>query len=656
MKINYLVLVSFIVFCSVVKTFAQTVITEGYVNGTWTKEASPYLVVGNIEIKDSTVLKIEAGVRVEFRDSCHLSVKGVLNALGAEGDSILFTNADTSQSWCGIRFIDTVLRHNPSVIKYCIIENTQPIAGLADTISSGLYFKHIAQLDLSHSRISNCHSSNIGGGVCCLNCEMVLHDLLIDHCSAPEGGALTCWDSRIELLNSKITNNSATYGFPAYKGSIVLNRGSSLVQGNIIHNNSFGISGEAHYDSLVIIENDFSYNDRIVIIANGAKILRNTISKNSGAVIMENCSEFKWNEVVNNNSSGLSIWWGFTIVSENMFFGNKGSAIYVVEGGSEIIGNVFAYNEANKGGAVCMTNNIGSISLYGNYFYNNKAVYGGAIYYHPFTGGIPALYRGWSITNNVIVNNSAERGGGVWITASGEDINFSNNTIAFNEAIDGGGLFGSIQDFEFCNNIFYKNHAENNGNNIFATICDTVSFYHNVISSLVDSSVFLPEGTLIKKNEGNLYTDSLFVKPSEGYGYLNHADSADWSLKPSSPAINAGYMAIDTLLPEFDFAGNPRIFDEIVDIGALEYQYYLSISEYQDKNDMMIFPNPVQKSLYLKGIDQAECDIINLAGRRCDRTKITDGQAIDVSGLSNGVYYIIIKSEGKRIVRKFIKI
>ena len=64
----------------------------GQVAGTWTPAGSPYMVVADIEIPYGLTLNIQAGVQVKFTGHFKLIAHGTLTAVGAPGDSILFTH------------------------------------------------------------------------------------------------------------------------------------------------------------------------------------------------------------------------------------------------------------------------------------------------------------------------------------------------------------------------------------------------------------------------------------------------------------------------------------------------------------------------------------------------------------------------------------
>jgi hypothetical protein len=74
--------------------------------------------------------------------------------------------------------------------------------------------------------------------------------------------------------------------------------------------------------------------------------------------------------------------------------------------------------------------------------------------------------------------------------------------------------------------------------------------------------------------EGNINSDPCFFDPSQGAGTDYSGASANWTLRSSSPCINSG---TETYLPETDLAGGPRIYSDLVDIGAYENQSELPL-------------------------------------------------------------------------------
>lgn len=81
---------------------AQTNVSAGVVHGTWKKSGSPYRINGQISVPKDSLLKIEAGVRVEFQGTFMLHVYGAIQALGKAGDSVVFTAANKTTGWQGV--------------------------------------------------------------------------------------------------------------------------------------------------------------------------------------------------------------------------------------------------------------------------------------------------------------------------------------------------------------------------------------------------------------------------------------------------------------------------------------------------------------------------------------------------------------------------
>lgn len=83
-------------------TTAQTVITSGPVEGTWTLSESPYEIQGGIYVANGTTLTIEPGVVVRFNTTERFEIYGCLLAEGTEQNSITFTNYEQFVRWGGI--------------------------------------------------------------------------------------------------------------------------------------------------------------------------------------------------------------------------------------------------------------------------------------------------------------------------------------------------------------------------------------------------------------------------------------------------------------------------------------------------------------------------------------------------------------------------
>ena len=147
-----------------------------------------------------------------------------------------------------------------------------------------------------------------------------------------------------------------------------------------------------------------------------------------------------------------------------------------------------------------------------------------------------------------------------------------------------------------------------------------------------------------------------------------------FALLENSPCINAGTLDMppEIELPEFDLAGNPRIYGETIDMGAYEYQ---GDPQSNDDNEIIIpeitqisnYPNPFNPTTTIK-LDLAESGkielvIYNIKGQKVKTlysglskqgTYDVKWQLRDENGnvVSNGIYLYVLDVNGKKISKK----
>lgn len=196
---------------------------------------------------------------------------------------------------------------------------------------------------------------------------------------------------------------------------------------------------------------------------------------------------------------------GFTIRDGN---GGFGGGVFVINGGSgKFVGNWFInnYAAANGGGFYSYEND--TVHLERNRFVNNSAV---------GQGGAIAILSSTSVCrNNVFWGNTAQNGGAIYLfinrTANITNCTFYGNSAPYGPALDGDG-------HAVLKNCIFWSHA---GNPIRVFGGGTA----NATYSLVENEAAFPwTGT------GCIDGNPAFVLPSNG----------DFTLQPSSPAINAG--------------------------------------------------------------------------------------------------------------------
>ena len=173
---------------------------------------------------------------------------------------------------------------------------------------------------------------------------------------------------------------------------------------------------------------------------------------------------------------------------------------------------------------------------------------GGAIY----LSGSDARIVNTLIANNYVIGDDV-RCGGIFIEGKGKP-QIKNSTIVNNSP---GGLFVASEDgIEVVNTILWGDDSYeilNYGVGTSVSFCDVQGGFSGV---------------------GNIDADPSFFSPSAGVGAQYDGISANWTLRSSSPCINAGRQ---TNLSQTDLAGNPRISSFLLDIGAYENQSELPL-------------------------------------------------------------------------------
>jgi subtilisin family serine protease len=165
---------------------------------------------------------------------------------------------------------------------------------------------------------------------------------------------------------------------------------------------------------------------------------------------------------------------------------------------------------------------------------NGAAARAGGVFFHE-PGGV--------VNNSLIVNNtSAHTGGGM---SSFEDGGIINNcTICDNSATTTGGGIFSDGDTELRNSILYFNSAANGSN--YASSGSGMTYAYTCATPM-------PLGT------GNI---------SDGPAFTDRGNTK-YTLLDHSPCIDAGNNSY--AVGPYDLAGNPRIYDDTVDMGSYEF-------------------------------------------------------------------------------------
>jgi hypothetical protein len=181
------------------------------------------------------------------------------------------------------------------------------------------------------------------------------------------------------------------------------------------------------------------------------------------------------------------------------------------------------------------------------------------------------------MTQNLIADNSADQGGGIYVDVEdliGVSTNFTNNTVANNDAVNGEEVYLRGELGPYLNKtIALANNSITDDVGNFALFCEFTST--PPILQLSSNNIYSNTGTGYGGACTDVYTGidgNISAQPA----YLDDANG-DYQLDSASPMIDAGNnSAID--IPATDLIGNQRIVDgdgsgvATIDIGAYEKQ------------------------------------------------------------------------------------
>ena len=274
-----------------------------------------------------------------------------------------------------------------------------------------------------------------------------------------------------------------------------------------------------------------------------------------------------------------------------------------------------------------------NVNLTGNLATN----YGGAFFC------IAQRIAGPVLENTLISGNKSTTGAGAFIIALSEyaQPEFNNVTVCGNKASSsahypegGGGVFISAQTRDatphIINSVFWGNRCDDRISNLFIEGANAVvpEYLNNLVEGMDLGGTNL---------SGDI--DPMFINPMDAASAPTITGFGDYRLLPGSPLIDKGNNAFMTLADDLD--SNPRICNDIVDIGAYEFHDDNSGNEIMSQHKIMWGH---QGDLYVKISRNATVRIFSINGtlvRQLDN--LAEGLHV-ITSLPGDVYIVTLSS------------
>ncbi|MCD4817777.1 MAG: right-handed parallel beta-helix repeat-containing protein [Candidatus Cloacimonetes bacterium] len=321
---------------------------------------------------------------------------------------------------------------------------------------------------------------------------------------------------------------------------------------------SYGGGGVFCYNSDVILKNLLVSNNRAVTWGGGILIDEFSNATIEDVIIKNNLGYIGGGIVIMESEAFLT---NIKVLNNSAFVSGGIEAIYcslVIEN-SQISGNSVSYT---NGGGISISN-PDSVIMNNVLISDNYAIGWGAGLC------IVADEETVKVSNSVITGNSCSNDGGFGAGIFVHSCNpiFTNVTITENFCgVGGGGCWVLHESNPTFTNCIFWNNLPNEIELDPAYGPNEITILYSDVQGGEAGVVIQNEGT-VHWLEGNIDEDPLFAFAGEHL----------YSILEDSPCIDAGTPDITELnLPEFDFAGNQRVLDGRIEMGAYEFTTLIS--------------------------------------------------------------------------------
>ncbi|MCK9290955.1 MAG: T9SS type A sorting domain-containing protein [Bacteroidales bacterium] len=226
---------------------------SGEQHGFW--QYDTVFVTSDVIVPHLEELHIAAGTKIIFQGHYSMHIQGSIKAIGQEGDSIVFTVADTSGfhtiynndgGWNGLRFEDTSLDNDSSLFEYCVFSYGKAVGDSANCYGGAIRVISSGNIAMRHSRLTNNYAYYWGGAMYAYKTNMIVEHCAVENNYAGNegliygyGGGLCFVSSEPELRFVYFKRNSST----GIGGAVSFEYSNPLLINAVFEENHSGLGG-----------------------------------------------------------------------------------------------------------------------------------------------------------------------------------------------------------------------------------------------------------------------------------------------------------------------------------------------------------------------------------------------------------------------------
>jgi hypothetical protein len=311
---------------------------------------------------------------------------------------------------------------------------------------------------------------------------------------------------------------------------------------------------------------------------------------------------------------------------------------------------------------------------------------GAAVYINTFTASDNA---GITVNNCILEKNSGSdtgvfssySAGGVnsqYFTAKFESCIVRNNFSGTNAQflIAGASGYDWISTCTISNSLFHNNFSNGpsciyisasfnnsgnasgiNANIINSTFSNNTGLSGNVIrtdngtNAAFKNCIIYNNGSATPFNSTGSGNSSLLNTISQG-GQISGINTnpnltSEYKLSTGSFAIDAGNNSYLLSSASLDLAGNNRIVNTTVDMGAYEYDAALNTTTFTTFKEFKVYPNPTSNEIFIDCLENLETvKLLSYDGKILLETQ---NKHLSIQNLPSGIYLLVLKSKSGQI-------